>query len=94
MEQFDFYINLLVGGLVVPLLEWIKVKYPNLNPASKVLISLLLVTGITLGISQFMLPTPLPFQQVVDYASTSQVVAQLIHALYNTNPNPPTEVKQ
>lgn len=93
MEQFDYYINLLVGGLVVPLLEWIKVRYPNLNPASKVLVSLAMVTGITLGISQFVLPTPLPFQQVIDYAFKSQVVAQLIHALYNTNPKTPTEVK-
>lgn len=86
MEQLTNYVNIGIGALVVPLLERLKVKYPNLNPASKVLISLAGVTLITYAVATWILGTPLTVPALLDYSFKSQVVAQLVHALYNTNP--------
>ena len=86
MEQLTNYVNIGIGALVVPLLEMLKRKYPNLNPASKVLISLAGVTAITYAVATWILGTPLPIPDLLDYSFKSQVVAQLVHALYNTSP--------
>lgn len=91
MEQLDTYVNILVGGVVVPVIELLKQKYPALNPATKVVLSLVAVTAITYGLNQWVLGNVLTFPQLLDYSFKSQVVAQLVHALYNTNPKPTEE---
>lgn len=68
-----------VGGLIVPLVNWIKMKLPSDFPVQSVVISAILSFAAMYGLAQILQPD-LPLMDIITYALGANFTAQVTHA--------------
>jgi len=83
METINVLWPILVGGLTVPVAQWIKSKIPVDVPILSAVIVAVLNLIVMAALWQIFVPA-MPFSQLVPLALTAQVSGQMIHAAAKT----------
>jgi len=78
-ETLDLIWPIIAGGLVVPIVGWVKAKLPADFPLQSTVISAAISIFAMWGLSQILAPD-MTWQQIVQYALGTQVIAQFVHA--------------
>jgi len=83
METLNVLWPILVGGLTVPLAQWIKTKIPADVPIMSAVIVAVLNLGVMAILWQIFVPT-MAFAELVPLALKAQVAGQMVHAAVKT----------
>ncbi len=83
MEGFNALWIMASGGLIMPLVQWIKGKIPKDLPISTQLISGALSFGAVYGLAHFFVPE-MTTNEMLTYAMGTHITAQGVHAVAKT----------
>lgn len=83
METLKMLFPVVSGGLVVPLVSWIKAKIPNDLPIQQPVLSLILNAGAVYLLSLWLYPE-ITMETLIALALGGQVSSQFVHSLKKT----------
>ena len=83
METLKMLFPVISGGLVVPLVSWIKAKIPTDLPIQQPIIALVLNAGLVYLLSLWLYPD-ISMEMLITLALGGQVSSQFIHSVKKT----------